>query len=157
MNPRHDFNPERIHADSFTAIVDNKMKTLEVRKFRVRNEIILLLGADSQEGPVMRKALEAVGYPVLTADNTVQADELFRSFDGAIRLLIIDTAETDQGPLEVIAALRKSNPSLKVIVASEEISPSERHDIYNSGVIELIRKPVDKEQLLQVVHRILKR
>jgi DNA-binding NarL/FixJ family response regulator len=58
---------------------------------------------------------------------------------------------------EVIASLRKSNPTLKVIVASKDVSPSERRDIYISGVIELIRKPVDKEQLLQVVRRIVEK
>ncbi len=103
----------------------------------------------------MRRALEAVGYPVLTADNGQQADELFRSFDGAIRVVIIDIAFDGKNTLEVIAALRKRNPALKVIAASKEVSPRERHDIFISGVIELIGKPVDREQLLRVVRRIV--
>jgi two-component system cell cycle sensor histidine kinase/response regulator CckA len=137
--------------------MENKMKIPEVGKFRVRNEIILLLGTEPQGGYVMQRALEAVGYPVLTADSREQADELFRSFNGAIRLLILDIAEKEKSGLEVIAALRKSNPTLKVIVASKDVSPRERHDIYISGVTELVRKPVDKEQLLRVVRRIVEK
>ena len=135
----------------------NMMKLTKPRQFQIRNEIILLFCADPDTGPLMRRALEAGGYPVLTADAMEQADELFRSFDGAIRLLIIDIPSIGQNLLEVIASLRKRNPALKVIVASKEASPRERHDIYISGVIELIRKPVDKEQLLHVVRRIVEK
>jgi len=133
------------------------MNIPEMDNFRVRKEIILLLGPDIEGGPAIQRTLEAVGYPVLTADNPEQADELFRSFDGAIRLLIIDLSAIEKSLLEVIASLRRSNPTLKVIVASKDVSPSERHDIYISGAIELIRKPVDKQQLLQAVRRIVEK
>jgi DNA-binding NtrC family response regulator len=129
------------------------MNIPDKEKFQVRNEIILLLGAETE--PLIQRTLEAIGYPVLTAENREQADDLFRSFDGAIRLLIIDISATGQSLPEIIASLRKNNPTLKVVVASTDVSASERHDIYISGVIELIRKPVDKEQLLQVVRRIV--
>jgi DNA-binding NtrC family response regulator len=134
------------------------VKITDVKSFQVRNEIILLLGVDAEAGPVVQRTLEAVGFPVLRAEDRDQADELFRSFGSAIRLLIIDsTILQENSTLEVIAALRKSNPSLKVIVTSKDVTPRERHDIYISGVIELVRKPVDKEQLLQVVNRIVER
>ena len=133
---------------------DNRMKLAETIKFHIRSEIILLLGIDPEIEPVMRRNLEAVGFPVLIADDCEQAAELFRSFNGAIRLLIIDGTE---GALEIIAALRKVNPALKVIVASEEVSPRERHDIYISGVIELLRIPLDREQLLQIVCSIVEK
>ena len=123
--------------------------------FQVRKEIILLLGSDPHEDHGMQRTLEAAGYPVLNADNGEQAQQLFRSFDGAIRLLIVDTALKEKSALEVIAALRKNNPTMKVVVASGDVSPRERDDIFFSGVIELVRKPVDKQQLLQVVREIV--
>ena len=134
---------------------ESRMKVPEVRDFRVRKEIILLLGSDTEEVSVVRRTLEAVGYPVLAADNSEETGELFKSFSGAIRLLIIEIAAVGGNLLELIASLRKNNPDLRVIVLSEEVSPRERNDIYISGVIELIRKPADKEQLLQVVRRIV--
>ena len=136
---------------------DYSMKLTEARQFHIRKEIILLFGIDPEVEPVMRRTLEAVGFPVLIADNGEQADALFRSFNGAIRLLIIDIALPGENTLNVIASLRKSNPTLKVLVASNEASPRERDALHIAGVIELIRKPVDKEQLLQVVHRIVKK
>jgi two-component system, cell cycle sensor histidine kinase and response regulator CckA len=136
---------------------DNTMKLSEPRHFQIRNEIILLLGVDSEGGGIIRRTLEAVGFPVLIADDNEQAADLFRSFDGAIRLLITDVTLPEEGALETIDALRRGNPTLKVIVASKEISPKELHTIHIAGVIELIRKPVDKEQLLQVVHRIVEK
>jgi len=84
----------------------NMMKLTKPRQFQIRNEIILLFCADPDTGPLMRRALEAGGYPVLTADAMEQADELFRSFDGAIRLLIIDIPSIGQNLLEVIASLQ---------------------------------------------------
>jgi DNA-binding response OmpR family regulator len=136
-------------------LMNNTMKLTEPRQFRIRNEIVLLLGVDSEVGLMMRRTLEAVGFPVLIADSGDQAADLVRSFNGAIRLLILDVALPEEEAFETIAALRKRNPTLKVIVASKEISPKELHAIQIAGVIELIRKPVDKEQLLQVVFRIV--
>jgi len=136
---------------------DYRTKLTEPRQFHIRKEIILLIGTDPEEGTAMRRTLEAVGFPVMIADSCEQAAGLFRSFNGAIRLLIIDITLPGEGALEVIATLRESNPTLKVIVASKEVSQRERHAIHIAGVIELIRKPVDKEQLLQVVHRIVEK
>ncbi len=116
----------------------------------------MILSSESEIRTPMQRALEALGYPVLTAQNQDQADALFRSFDGAIRLLITDISVDGTSALEVIASLRKGgNHTLKVVVVSEEVSPRERHDIYIAGVIELIRKPVEKEELLRVVRRII--
>ena len=136
---------------------DNTMKLAEPGQFHIRKEIIVLFGIDPEGGTAMRRTLEAVGFPVLIADSCEQAAALFRSFNGAIRLLIIDIALPGEAALEAIAALRKSNPTLKVIVASKEVSPRERHAIHIAGVIELIGKPVDKEQLLQVVRGIVEK
>jgi len=104
----------------------------------------------------MQRALEAFGYPVLTVENQDQADAMLRSFNGGIRLLITDSSINGKSALEVIAALPKSSQTPKVIVVSEEVSPRERHDIFNAGVIELIHKPVEKEELLRAVRRTIK-
>ena len=135
--------------------MESKMEFFEVHDFEVRKEIILLLGGDPHEDHGVQRTLEAVGFPVLTADNGEQAQELFRSFNGAIRLLIVDTALKEKSALEVIAALRQNNPNVKMVVASGDLSPRERDDIFFSGVIDLIRKPVDKQQLLHVVRKIV--
>lgn len=132
------------------------MNTNAPASFRVHKEIIMILSSESEIRTPMQRALEALGFPVLIAQNQDQADALFRSFDGAIRLLITDISVDGTSALEVIASLRKGNHTLKVVVVSEEVSPRERHDIYIAGVIELIRKPVEKEELLRVVRRIIR-
>ena len=133
----------------------DSMNTTAPASFRVHKEIIMILSSESEIRTPMQRALEALGYPVLTAQNLEQADALFRSFDGAIRLLITDISVDGTSALEVIASLRKGNHTLKVVVVSEEVSPRERHDIYIAGVMELLRKPVEKEELLRVVRRII--
>lgn len=133
----------------------NRMNITAPKSFRVHKEIIMILSSESEIRTPMQRALEAFGYPVLTAENQEQAEALFRSFNGAIRLLITDISVNGKSALEVIASLRKSNRALKVVVVSEEVSRRERHDIYIAGVIELIRKPVEKEELLRVIRRII--
>ena len=132
------------------------MNTNAPASFRVHKEIIMILSSESEIRTQMQRALEALGFPVLIAQNQYQADALIKSFDGAIRLLITDISVDGTSALEVIASLRKGNHTLKVVVVSEEVSPRERHDIYIAGVIELIRKPVEKEELLRVVRRIIR-
>lgn len=124
--------------------------------FRVQKEVIMILSSGSKINGPMQRALEAFGYPVLTAENQEQAGALLNSFNGEIRLLITDSSINGKSALEVIGSLPKSSQTLKVIVVSEEVSPRERHDIFSAGVIELIHKPVEKEELLRAVHRIVK-
>jgi DNA-binding response OmpR family regulator len=61
-----------------------RLNTNAPASFRVHNEIIMILSSESELRTPTQRALEALGYPVLTAQNQNQADALFRSFDGAI-------------------------------------------------------------------------
>jgi len=126
------------------------------KSFRVQKEIIMILSSGAKINSPMQRALEAFGYPVLTVENQDQADAMLRSFNGGIRLLITDSSINGKSAPEIIASLPKSSQTLKVIVVSEEVSPRERHDIFTAGVIELIHKPVEKEELLQAVRRTIK-
>ncbi len=124
------------------------------KSFRVQKEIIMILSSEPEIDVFMQRTFEAIGYPVLTAEKKEQAEDLLKSFNGAIRLLVTDISINEESALGVIASLRMSNQTLEVIVISDEVSPRKRNDINIDGMIELIQKPVEKEDLLRAIRRI---
>jgi DNA-binding response OmpR family regulator len=123
--------------------------------FKVRKEVIMILSSETEPRLTMQRALEASGYPVVSAETLEQADAFFVSFDGAIRLLITDVSLNRKSSLDAIASLRENNQRLGVIIVCEKISPRERFDIHIAGAIELVFKPVEREELLRAVSRMV--
>jgi DNA-binding response OmpR family regulator len=123
--------------------------------FKVHKEVIMILSGETETRLTIQRALEACGYPVVSAETQEQADAFFVSFDGAIRLLITEISLNRKNSLDIIASFRENNERLGVIIVCEKISPRERFDIHIAGVIELVYKPVEREELLRVVSRMV--
>ena len=115
----------------------------------------MILSGETETRLTIQRALEACGYPVVSAETQEQADAFFVSFDGAIRLLITEISLNRKNSLDIIASFRENNERLGVIIVCEKISPRERFDIHIAGVIELVYKPVEREELLRVVGRMV--
>jgi DNA-binding response OmpR family regulator len=144
--------PQTLAADRHRA---TEMIPAAPPSFKVHKEVIMILSNETEMRLAIQRTLEACGYPVVTAETQEQADAFFGSFDGAIRLLITDISLNRKNSLDVIASLRKNNQRLRVIVVCEKVSPRQRFDIHIAGVIELIYKPVEREELLRVVRRMV--
>lgn len=62
--------------------------------------------------------IEMLGFTLLTARDGVEALDLFQSYKGEIRCVITDLEMPHMGGWETLAALRRINPALPVILAS---------------------------------------
>ena len=96
------------------------------------NAATILCVDDETNQLVLRKLLlENAGYRVLTAADGLEAHRLFLEQQGALRLLITDTAMPGMdGPL-LIASVRALSPALPIILSSGhgEAAPDSRNGI----------------------------
>jgi CheY-like chemotaxis protein len=86
--------------------------------------------------------LTSAGYRVIAAANGAEAVALFRAHLRDIRLFITDNAMPNVDGLEAVAALRKMNPELPVILTSGDIEAAE-----TTG-FSVVNKPFSLEEIL---------
>jgi PAS domain S-box-containing protein len=115
-----------------------------------------ILVVDDEEGilAITRAALENYGYAVSTASSGLEALTCFRENADAIRLVITDHSLPFIGVKALIAALRKFQPAVKILVASGSEDEAEE-TLRGTQTDGFIAKPFSTEKLLKIVHEVL--
>jgi CheY-like chemotaxis protein len=104
-----------------------------------------LLLVDDEE-PVVRfgrRALESLGYEVLTARTGSEAVEIVRGSPGGIDVVILDMVMPGMNGAQTFAALRALVPSLKVLLASGYSLEHDAAEVLAPGNSGFIQKPFD--------------
>lgn len=93
--------------------------------------------------------LEQAGYSVVTAKDGMTALEIYRREWEEIDLVVLDLNMPELSGREVLENFTIINPSVRVLIATGYITPEERAGL--KGIVEVIEKPFDFEQLIQKV------
>lgn len=109
---------------------------------------ILLVDDEPALLRLMSTALGAAGYAVVQARNGAEAASFFQRQGVTIDLLITDMQMPYVDGAELVAALRKLQPSLKVIGISGRAAQAEGTDAF-------LTKPFAHEELLASVRALL--
>lgn len=118
---------------------------------------ITILVVDDQEAhcELMRSALVAAGYSVLTAASGDQALERVRSHN--IGLVLTDQQMPGMSGLELLRAVQELRPQLPVVMVTAHGTVATAVDAMRAGAVDFIQKPFTPEELLLVVRRVLER
>ncbi|MBI5460848.1 MAG: sigma-54-dependent Fis family transcriptional regulator [Gammaproteobacteria bacterium] len=118
---------------------------------------ITILVVDDQEAhcELMRSALVAAGYPVLTAASGEQALE--RVLADSIGLVLTDQQMPGMSGLALLHALHELRPQLPVVMVTAHGTVATAVDAMRAGAVDFIQKPFTPEELLLVVRRVLER
>ena len=73
-----------------------------------------------------------------------------------ISLLLIDHVLTDIGSISELKEIKISFPDLKVLVISNSISRSDLQELNSSGIINIILKTADREEIFEAIDSALK-
>ena len=117
---------------------------------------ILIIDDDHQIRALLRKILENAGYDVIEARNGREGLQLFRQTPPA--LVITDLLMPDHDGLEVIMAVRRTAPTVRIIAFSggegslDCLAPAQL-----LGAHRTMRKPISMAELLQAVREELQR
>lgn len=117
---------------------------------------ILVVDDDQQVRVMLRRTLERQGYSVLVADDGLQAVEMFQP--GEVSLVITDIVMPEKEGIETIMDLQAKDPHVNIIAISGggRINPEDYLNwVRRFGVEYTFTKPVDKEELLAAVAKLM--
>jgi two-component system, OmpR family, response regulator RegX3 len=112
---------------------------------------LLLVDDDSSVRDSLAKVLRAKGYRVLLAANGQQALDRFAR--GGIDLLILDLGLPRKSGWDVFERITTKNPFVPVIIITGQARQLDT--AVAAGVGALMEKPLDVEQLLETIRRLL--
>ena len=114
-------------------------------------ETILLVDDESTVLKVMTRSLEKSGYRVIPAEDGEKGFALYSQHQSKVRLVITDMAMPGMDGPALIAALKKLNPSVKIIGTSGFGSSSGKNSVKELGVHAILSKPCNSRIILQAI------
>ncbi len=114
---------------------------------------ILVVDDDPGIRKLLRNVLTGVSYQVLEADNGREAERLVETSE--IDLVIMDLAMPEQEGIETIQILRRTRPRLKIIAMSGVFAGSMLRAAEHLGAQASIPKPIQPDELLDVIARLM--
>ena len=123
----------------------------EERQTSGHGETILLVDDESTVLKVMTRSLEKSGYRVIPAEDGDQGFALYSQHQRDVRLVITDMAMPGMDGPALIAALKKLNPSVKIICTSGFGSSAGKNSVNELGVHAILSKPCNSRIILQAI------
>lgn len=101
---------------------------------------------------IIRRILEELDYEVEDASDGAQALERYAL--NRHNAIILDMVMHGMYGLEVLLKLREMDPVVPVVVATADIQKSTREQCREAGASALVNKPINKDELAEVLTRI---
>ena len=114
---------------------------------------ILLVEDNEDIAAVYGEVLETLGRRVLIAQDAARALELVEEVGGRVALVLTDWAMPNMTGTELVRALRRRGFAAPVIILSGY--PAPRGAAEREGVAAWLLKPLEVEELLATVERVL--
>jgi PAS domain S-box-containing protein len=117
-------------------------------------ETILLVENEEKVRDAVQRVLQSLGYRVLPASNGKEALEIFGKA-GGVDLVLTDMIMPEMGGRELIQELKRIAPDAKVLVISGYTMQRDIQELKESGLADIIYKPLDVQSLTRAVRRTL--
>lgn len=114
-------------------------------------ETILLVEDDDLIRDALTHALHSLGYRVLVAENGRSALRMYQEYDQEIDLVLSDLVMPEMGGKALLQTLKKKDPSLKTVVITGYPLADQEIELQTLGVLGWCQKPINLEELSQVV------
>lgn len=99
--------------------------------------------------------LESEGYTVLVADSPLKAQDIERSFDGTIDLLLTDVVMPEMNGMELYESLQDRRPAMPVLYISGYTNDVVIHEGTLEEQVNFLKKPFTVEQLIERVKQVI--
>jgi len=98
---------------------------------------------------LVRKSLEELGCEVEEAADGAQALEMYALNHHDV--VVLDMVMHGMYGLEVLEKLQELNPKLPVVIVTADIQKSTRDQVKAAGAAAVVNKPINKDQLAEVL------
>jgi hypothetical protein len=122
-----------------------------------KGELILIVDDEEAVRFVTSQILESNGYRTLVASRGTEAVARYLEKGGEISLVLTDLHMPGMGGSEAISVLQKLNPGLRIVVTTGASTALADPDLMNIDAEACIKKPFDVSQLLETLHKVLRR
>jgi len=116
-----------------------------------RGESILLVDDEPTVLKVMSRSLEKSGYKVISAEDGEKGLAAFKRRRKEINLVITDMAMPGMDGPALVSAIRKIDPSVKILCTSGLSTPSNDESLKSLGVSAVLSKPCSSKVILQAI------
>jgi CheY-like chemotaxis protein len=120
---------------------------------RGKGELILIVDDEDSVGKITQASLETYHYRTLFTQDGQEAIDLYRNHQGEIQVVLMDMMMPNMTGIEVIQALQKINPQVKIIATSGLFT--NKTLAAEAGVKAFLLKPYAISQLLQLLGALL--
>ena len=117
--------------------------------------VILVVDDEAAVNRVVTRYLKHVGYRVLEARSAEEALERVRRRDPRIDLVLADVVMPGAGGIELAAALLSRAPGPSVILMTGVLPEDVEQLDVNGQVVRVLRKPLDLDEVQQVLRVML--
>jgi len=119
-------------------------------------ETILLVEDDALIRDALSHSLHSLNYQVLCAENGRSALRIHQENRDKIDLVVSDLVMPEMGGKALLEALKRKDPSLKTVIITGYPLAEQESDLQTLGVVDWCQKPVNLEELSQVIAKALK-
>ncbi len=118
---------------------------------------ILVVDDEQNVRDTIRMQLESENYNILEAENGEEAIKVLRSEDNMVNvgLILCDIRMPKVNGLECIAFFRQEAPGIPTVVVTAFPDAEMAADLMTKGLKDYLVKPVEKENLLAVVGKMV--
>ncbi|MCE0499757.1 MAG: response regulator [Methylacidiphilales bacterium] len=132
-----------------------KKLTQPISPPRGNGEMILVVDDEASILTITSQTLQAFGYRVLTATDGADALAVFMEHKNEIAVVLTDMMMPLMGGADTIHALRRINPTIKIIAASGLNAKGGAAKVSETGIKHFLAKPYTAGTLLRVMRTIL--
>jgi len=118
---------------------------------RGSGQTILVVDDETSVCEITKLTLEENGYKVLTARDGAEALTQFFSHEHTVGLVLTDLNMPIMDGLALIRALRRHNPSVRIIAATGVADRSKAAELQQTDILDFLPKPFTAERLLRSV------
>jgi len=121
------------------------------------SETILIVDDELLLLDLVDHMLRRFGYRVLKAQNGERGIEIFKQYKDTISLVVLDPVMPGIGAPACLDALHRVDPEAKVLIAGGYLSEEQAQEWIHAGAFDVIRKPYEWHQMLDVIRETLDR
>jgi PAS domain S-box-containing protein len=120
---------------------------------RGQGELVLVVDDESSVREALRQVLEKHGYRVVAAGDGRDALAAFAQHREAVRVVLTDVMMPTMNGAALARRLRELSPQVRIIVTTGLVDAETQRELADLGITELVRKPFDVREVLEVLRR----
>ena len=145
----------KIHLPAVESARADYVEATEMKLPTGRGELILVVDDEAAIREITKETLETYGYRAITASDGTEAIALYAQHKDEIKLVLTDMMMPYMDGPATIRALRKLNPSVRIIASSGLTENARMAEASTAGVKTFLSKPYTAEKLLQALAELL--